>query len=354
MLNDSMKTELNKNHRELGANMVNFHGWDMPLYYESIIKEHNYVREKCGVFDVSHMGDIFIEGKDAKETLMRLLPTDIGKVKDGQCVYSAFLNEDGKMIDDTIIYKFNNEKFLCVPNASMIDIIFNHIFENIQGDVKIKNKSNNLSCLAIQGKMSDIILNKLGLEFPEFMKFYEKNSMIISGTGYTGEKGCEIILENDLVQDLWKNIIMELKGVGGGPCGLGSRDTLRMEKGMLLSGQDFNSDKNPYESSISFIVNMDHDFIGRNSLLKNNEPELIFRGFVMDDKNSFPRHGSKIHNLENEDIGYITSGTISPTLKKGIGLGYVRREHRKIGTEVLIETRKGFTKGYISKPKIIP
>ncbi len=353
MSEDVKKTELYEEHKKLNANMVDFHGWMMPLYYESIIKEHNYVREKCGMFDVSHMGDIFITGKDSEKTLSRLVPTDLTSLKNNDCVYSAFLNENGKIIDDCIIYKFNNEKFLCVPNASMIDIIYNHIIENKIGDTNITNSSDQLSCIAVQGNMTEQILAEVGIKFPEFFKFYESEFGIISGTGYTGEKGCEIIIENDKVVKLWRDLIKALKEIECGPCGLGSRDTLRMEKGMLLSGQDFKEDINPYEASISFIVNSNADFIGKSSIAAKDN-EFIFRGFIVEEKNSFPRNSNKILNVEGEEIGHITSGTMSPTMKKGIGLGYIFKKYQKAGTEVFIETRKGKVKSLVSRPRMLP
>ncbi len=349
-----MRTVLYEEHIKMKATMVDFHGWDMPLYYESIIKEHLYVRGKCGIFDVSHMGDIFITGVGAEDTLMNLLPTDISKMKDGDCIYSAFLNENGNMIDDTIIYKFSEGKFLCVPNASTTEIILEHIIKNKKPVTEVINSSNDLSCIAIQGKASEDILSKLGFEFPEFLKFYEKDGMIISGTGYTGEKGCEIILKNKDTVETWKKFISFLDEIEAGPCGLGSRDTLRMEKGMLLSGQDFNSDRNPYESSISFIVNLNHEFIGKDILLTKTNPEFIFRGIIMDLNNTFPRHGNKIYNNDGGEIGIVTSGSISPILRKGIALGYMEKKYSKQETEILVEIRNKKFSGKVSKPRIVP
>ncbi len=353
MADSVRKTKLYDEHVRLGANMVDFHGWMMPLYYDSIIKEHNYVREGCGMFDVSHMGDIFIEGEDAEKTLLHLVPTDIRLMKDGDCVYSAFLNENGNIIDDTIIYKFNKKKFLCVPNASMISRIYNHIAKNKIGDTKVEDKSDDLSCIAVQGKKSEEILNDIDINFPESFKFFESENRIVSGTGYTGEKGCEIIIENDKVVKLWNELLKSIKKIGYGPCGLGSRDTLRMEKGMLLSGQDFNENRNPYEASISFIVNNETEFIGKNALMNRNN-ECIFRGFIVNEKNAFPRTGNKIFNNEGEEIGEITSGTLSPSLKKGIGLGYISKKYQKVGTDVKIETRRGKVSSIVSKPRLLP
>jgi aminomethyltransferase len=349
-----MRTVLYDEHVKMNANIVDFHGWDMPLYYESIIKEHMYVRERCGVFDVSHMGDIFLTGSGAEESLMKLFPSDISKMKEGDCLYTAFLNNDGNMIDDTIIYKFNKEKFLCVPNAATTDKILDHILKNKTNNCEVKNSSSELSCIAIQGKDSVNIMKNLGLKFPDFFKFYEEKGMIISGTGYTGEIGCEIIIKNNEAVNLWEKIVDDLKKIGCGPCGLGSRDTLRMEKGMLLSGQDFNSDKNPYEASISFIVDNDHNYIGREKLLSNQKPERIFRGIIMNEKGSFPRHGNLIYDESGKEIGIITSGSISPILGKGIGLGYINRNESKSDTSILVGIRDKKFNGKVSRPRIVP
>ena len=349
-----MRTILYDEHVKMNANIVDFHGWDMPLYYESIIKEHMYVRERCGVFDVSHMGDMFLTGSGAEESLMKLFPSDISKMKEGDCLYTAFLNNDGNMIDDTIIYKFNKEKFLCVPNAATTDKILDHILKNKTNNCEVKNSSSELSCIAIQGKDSINIIKNLGLKFPDFFKFYEENGMIISGTGYTGEIGCEIIIKNNEAVNLWEKIVDDLKKIGCGPCGLGSRDTLRMEKGMLLSGQDFNSDKNPYEASISFILDNDHNYIGREKLLSNQKPERIFRGIIMNEKGSFPRHGNLIYDKSGKEIGIITSGSISPILGKGIGLGYINRNESKIDTSILVGIRDKKFNGKVSRPRIVP
>jgi aminomethyltransferase len=348
-----MRTILYDAHVKLNANIVDFHGWDMPLYYESIIKEHMYVREKCGIFDVSHMGDIFIEGEGSTETLMKLLPTDISKMNDFDCVYSAFLNDDGNIIDDTIIYKFNNNKYLCVPNAATTNIIYDHIMKNKNDKTNIKNESNSLSCIAVQGKLSSEIISKLDLILPKTFKFYIKNDMIISGTGYTGEEGCEIIVKNEKALSLWNMLIDKIKEIGSGPCGLGSRDTLRMEKGMLLSGQDFHLDRNPYEASISFIVNLDHEFIGESKILNKNKPEMIFRGFIVEKEKFFPRQGNKIYDIDHNEIGIVTSGSISPILKKGIALGYINKHFSKTSTSIYIDIRNNFIEAKVSRPRIL-
>ena len=348
-----MRTPLYEEHLKLNGNMVDFHGWEMPLYYESIITEHNYVRNGCGVFDVSHMGDIFIEGTGSLKTLQHILPTDVEKINDGECVYTAFLNNEGNMIDDTIIYRFNKEKFLCVPNAATKDRILKHIVDNNVGNASISDYSDRLGCIAVQGPESSEIMNEVGFKFPDFFKFYEKDSIIVSGTGYTGEKGWEIIAPNSDIILIWNMIIKSLRKKGYGPCGLGSRDTLRMEKGMLLSGQDFDSDRNPYEASISFIITSDHEYIGKENLMNNTKPEYVFRGFISDEEKVIPRHGNTVEG-NGKESGIITSGSISPTLKRGIALGYIDREFSKPGNKVNIIIRNSTHPFKVSRPRMVP
>ncbi|MGP6239267.1 glycine cleavage system aminomethyltransferase GcvT [Cuniculiplasma sp. SKW4] len=348
-----MRTPLYDEHVKLNGKIVDFHGWDMPLYYDSIIKEHNFVRNGCGIFDVSHMGDIFIEGEGALKTLQYLLPTDVEKINNNDCVYTAFLNEEGNMIDDTIIYKFNNQKFLCVPNAATKDIILEHILKNNSGNAKIMDRSGELGCIAVQGPLSGEIMEENGFSFPDFFKFYEKDSFIISGTGYTGEKGCEIIAPNSDIIKIWRNLVNSLIKRNFGPCGLGSRDTLRMEKGMLLSGQDFNSDRTPYEASISFIVNSEKEYMGKEQLMKKTKPEFVFRGFISGDEKTIPRH---LCNITKDDkiIGTVTSGSISPTLKKGIALGYIEKKYSKPDNNVQIIIRNSPHDFKVSKARMVP
>ena len=360
----SMKTALYDEHKKLGAKMIDFHGWEMPLEYNSIINEHMSVRTSVGVFDISHMGDIVISGNDADNYVDYIFPSKVSLLKENECMYTSFLNESGNMIDDTIIYRISSNKFFLIPNASNIDKIYNWMVENRKNyDVNIKNYSDKISHIAVQGPESVKVINDLGMEFPETFKFlynqadvYNEitgaNNIIISGTGYTGEKGVELVIPNKIAVKMWKSVLDNVEKIGGKPCGLGSRDTLRMEKGMLLSGQDFNENKNPYEASISFIINYDHEFIGKEKLIEQKtEYRDIFRGFKLENKN-IPRHGFDI-NINEEKIGIITSGTVSPILNTGIGLGYIDKKYSKTGNNVYIQIRGKPVKAEVSKPKII-
>ncbi|MCL5954664.1 MAG: glycine cleavage system aminomethyltransferase GcvT [Candidatus Thermoplasmatota archaeon] len=360
---ENKRTALYEEHVKLNGKIIDFHGWDMPLQYTRILEEHMAVRKNVGIFDVSHMGDVIVEGKEAAAFLDHMFPTKISSIKNGEATYTAFLDSKGKIIDDTIVYRISENKFFFVPNASMIDIIYNWILENKgKFDVKITNVSDDISCIAVQGPKSEEVINELGLVFPEPFKFIEingkfgknkitgNNSVIVSGTGYTGEKGVELLIPSTNAAEMWEKALKLIGKKSGLPCGLGARDTLRMEKGMLLSGTDFNRDRNPYECSISFIVNNDSDYIGKKSIEdKGNE---IFRGFKLNGK-LIPRAGSEVF-MDGKKIGTITSGTLSPMLNTAIALGFVNRSYMKSGQDVDISIRGRMEKGSMGKPKIVP
>lgn len=360
---ENKRTALYDEHVKLNAKIIDFHGWDMPLQYTRILEEHMAVRKNVGIFDVSHMGDIIVEGKDASAFLDHMFPTKISALNVGEAAYTAFLDNNGKIIDDTIVYKLRDNKFFFVPNASMIDVIYGWTIENKGNyDVEIRNISDDVSCIAVQGPRSGEVLSELGLRFPEPFKFIEEkgnygtnsitgnNSIVVSGTGYTGEKGVELLLSSYSAAEMWEKVMKIIGKKSGLPCGLGARDTLRMEKGMLLSGTDFSRDRNPYECSISFIVNNDLDYIGKKAI--ENKGDEIFRGFSLNGK-LIPRAGSDVF-IDGKKIGTITSGTLSPILENAIALGFVRREFMKSGPEVEISIRGRMEKGTMGKPKIVP
>lgn len=357
------RTPLYEEHVRLGAKIIDFHGWDMPLQYTKILEEHMAVRNKVGIFDVSHMGDVVVSGKDAAKFLDHMFPTSISSLKEGEAVYTAFLNDDGKIIDDTIVYRLAEEKFFFVPNASMIDIMLEWVNTHKNDyDVDIINYSNDIACIAIQGPESRDVVSSLNLPFADSFKFNvvegnynnnrltESNSIIVSGTGYTGETGVELLVPAKDAASLWRKVLGIVKEKSGLPCGLGSRDTLRMEKGMLLSGTDFSSDRNPFECSISFIVNNQGDYIGKKSI--ENKGDYIFRGFRLNGK-MIPRAGSKVI-LDNQEIGIITSGTLSPVLDSAIALGFVKRKFIKSGPAVMISVRDKLMDAEMGRPKIVP
>ncbi len=368
------QTALHDVHVDMGAKMVEFAGFHMPLQYSGIIDEHLTVRKHVGIFDVSHMGDLIVEGPDAEDFLSYILPTDFSKVKVFKATYTAFANHRGVLIDDTIVTRLAEDKFLIVPNAATTDLIYHWIFSLAGGyNVKVSNVSKDFSCLAVQGPDAEKTLQGLFDYDLSTVKFFEaayakindlnikKNSLtsdcaLISRTGYTGEDGFEIIIPNENVKDLWYRILDAGKEFGIKPCGLGARDTLRMEKGFLLSGQDFHphhEPRTPLEAGISWIINWEHDFIGKSRLLelKKEKKYDLFRGIILKDR-GIPRHGDKIY-INDEQVGYLTSGTMSPVLRVGIGLGYVKRPYIKVGTEVEVEIRKRRVKAEIRKPRLV-
>ena len=359
------RTPLYEEHLKLKASMVDFHGWEMPMQYGKIMDEHMAVRERSGIFDVSHMGDVVISGKGAANFLNYILPSDVSGMKDGTAIYTAFLNEQGKIIDDTILYRISGERYFIVPNAATTDIIFNWLKKNSSDfDVNIENVSDYLACIALQGKRSLEILERMNIDYPGEFMFYEKisdklsvnritgnRSLIVSGTGYTGEKGVEFIIPSPDAVLLWNDLLKEVKEIGGLPCGLGSRDTLRMEKGMLLSGTDFSSDRTPLECSISFIVTNKGNFIGKEAMEKHGTP-FMFRGIKIDGK-IIPRSGSLV-TLKGEEIGTVTSGTLSPVLGKAIALAFLDKKYSKSGTIVEVHVRDKIVTGEVSRPRMVP
>ncbi|MCY0851493.1 glycine cleavage system aminomethyltransferase GcvT [Thermoplasma acidophilum] len=358
-----MRTVLYDEHAKLNAKFTEFNGWDMPLYYRSIIEEHMAVRKHVGIFDVSHMGDVTVSGKDASAFLDHMFPTKVSNLKNGECVYTAFLNDSGLMIDDTIVYRMGEDSYFFVPNAGTTEKIYRWVSDHSAGySVKIENVSNRISSIALQGPESEEVLNELGFSYPGYFKFQYvsgkymnaitgKDQIIISGTGYTGEKGVEFIIPNEHAVELWKKLLEAINKRNGLPAGLGARDTLRMEKGMLLSGHDFNEDRDPYEASVSFIVNNDEDFVGKKNLeIRRRSDHEIFRGFVLSD--GIPRNGNPI-KAGGKRVGTVTSGTISPVLNKGIALGYIDKAYSKENTEVMIEIRSVDHKAVVTKPRIV-
>lgn len=358
-----MRTTLYEEHVSAGAKMVDFHGWEMPIEYSSIMKEHMNVRTKAGIFDVSHMGDILVEGPDAVAFLEHMLPTSISTMNMGEAAYSAFLDDNGCMIDDVIVYIIEGQKLLVVPNAATKDTVMNWMVKHRENfRCTLKDLSDQISCIALQGPETPEVLRKMNIGLPDSFKFsfFRINSTnnitgdsrgIISATGYTGERGVEFIIPNTEAVGIWRQLIKELAVIGSGPCGLGARDTLRMEKGFLLSGQDFNRDRDPVETSISFIMTNQGDFIGKGAM-ERRKSDNIFRGFILEER-GIPRTGSRIFS-DGSQVGEVTSGTFSPVLGKGIALGYISRNHSSKGKKVDIEIRGKMMKAVVSRPKMVP
>jgi len=325
------KTALNSIHKELGAKMVEFAGWEMPVQYEGIRQEHLAVRNSAGLFDVSHMGEVEVRGRDAISFCQWVTTNDVKKVANSQAQYTLLCNEEGGVVDDIIIYKFSDEHFLFCVNASNSDKDFAWIKkEEAKFDVEVSDMSRDYSQIAIQGPLSKSILSKaLDRDIDQIKKFrfeilnWNGYEMIVARTGYTGEEGFEIFLPWDVGPLLW-NQIMETGAASIKPCGLAARDTLRIEMGYSLYGHEIDEDINPLEAGLERYIKLDNDdFLGKDALVKSLERGLSKRlvGFELVER-GIPRQGYGIFK-NGALLGNVTSGTLSPSLEKSIGLGYL-------------------------------
>jgi aminomethyltransferase len=355
-------TPLHDLHKEAGARMVDFNGWEMPLYYTSIIEEHNVVRESVGLFDVSHMGEIDIEGPDAQETIQRLTTNDIKRLKEGMIQYSVMCNNNGGIIDDLLVYMLAQDHYMLCVNASNTEKDFNWIQENKVRDTRIRDISRDISQIAIQGGNSEKILQILTDIDLSVIKYYRFRKgkidgidAIISRTGYTGEDGFEIYLDNTYSIRLWKSLLHVGAGFGIKPIGLGARDTLRIEMKYPLYGNDISEIISPIEAGMEWIVKLDKgDFIGKDAILREMKEGVKRRlvGFMMLEK-GIARPHYKIYHKEIE-IGEVTSGTFSPSLNKAIGIGYINADYSGIREEIEVKIRGKRIKGEIVSTPFYP
>ena len=348
------KTVLFDEHIRLKARMVEFSGWNMPVMYTNVIDEHNTCRNKVALFDTSHMGEFILTGRDSVAFLQKIVAKDISNLKENKCVYTVMCNEKGGVIDDLIIYKHNDEKFMIVVNAGTIDKDFKHMNENKEGfEIELENISDETAKLDVQGLDSFKILEKLFNTDVKRFSFKEavlnKEKAIISGTGYTGEKGFELYIPNDLAVETWNKILGIGKEFGIKPAGLGARDTLRLECCYSLYGHELNDAISPIEGGIKFTVSMDKDdFIGKKALQKIiDRKERILVAFELMER-GIPREHYKIYK-DNEEIGFVTSGTMSPTFKKGLGLALIKTEYSQLNTEIDIKIREKLYKAKVVK-----
>ena len=345
------RTPLFETYKKHGAKVIDFGGWALPVQFSSILEEHEAVRTAAGLFDVSHMGEFIVEGKDAESFINSIGTNDITTIHINQAQYTALCYPEGGTVDDLIIYKLADEKYLFVPNAANIDKDYEWITQHVKGDVTIQNISPEVGQLAIQGPKAEVILQKLtDVNLPE-IKFYQFaqdatvagiDNVLISRTGYTGEDGFELYLAADKTAELWDKLLEAGEEEGIKPCGLGARDTLRLEARLNLYGQEFTNDITPLEAGIGFAVKVtkEDDFIGKEALAKQKEEGLKRRvvGIELTGR-GIPRTGYKVFSAGEEEIGEVTSGTQSPTLKKSIGLALLSVEHAKIGTEIKVQVR---------------
>ena len=338
------RTALYDKHISLNAKMVPFAGYSMPMSYTGIIDEHNAVRNMIGVFDVSHMGEFKISGKGAESFLQLLTINDVKKISTGQAQYSALCLSNGGIVDDIVLYHFE-EYYMMVVNAANIKDDYNWLLENSNEDVVIENISENLNLIAVQGPKSAVILNDVldcnlnQLKYYNFIQLkLNGDSLIVSRTGYTGELGFEIYGNSESIVSLWDNIF-DYKKLKVMPVGLGARDTLRLEMNYSLYGMDISRSINPIEAGLGWITSFNKgDFIGRDALLlEKNENHKRRISFEMLER-AVPRNNYDII-IDGNIVGKVTSGTQSPTLDKGIGIGYIQVDHSAPGTEISIDIR---------------
>jgi len=355
------QTFLHDKHVELGAKMVDFAGWHMPVQYSSIIEEHNTVRNSVGIFDVSHMGEVVIKGKDALKFLNKIVPQDISKLVNSKAVYCQLPNLKGGLIDDLIIYKLEDYKYLIIANASRVDEDINWMVRNIDDmDVEIIDESYNYSMIAVQGPKACDLIKDMGLDnIPEFFSIKKCNifdkDVWVSRTGYTGEDGVELIVKNRYAELFWTNLLSYGEKFGIKPIGLGARDTLRLEAALHLYGNDLDENTTPIEAGLSWSVpkNKEGFYNGKEAIeaqIREGVAKKLI-GFKMIDK-GIARHGYEVFN-NNQKIGLVTSGGISPTRGDNIGLAYINDKNLSIGDTIQIMIREKFYNAEIIKKPFI-
>jgi aminomethyltransferase len=351
-------TALSAIHAALGAKMVPFAGYNMPVSYQGINLEHQTVREKVGVFDVSHMGEFFVTGPNALSLIQRVCSNDASKLEDGEAQYSCFPNQDGGVVDDLIVYRIAAEKWLLVVNASNIDKDWAWINSHNTMEATLENSSDHYSLLAIQGPKAIQAMQSLTQEDLSAIKFYTfkintfagVENVIISATGYTGSGGFEIYCKNTQVAKIWTKVLEAGADWGIQPIGLAARDTLRLEMGYCLYGNDIDDTTSPLEAGLGWITKFNKDFINSESLKKQKEIGVskTLVGFELSQR-GIPRQGYAIVDAQGNSIGRVTSGTMSPSMGKGIGLGYVPMALKEVGSQIHIQIRNKIVPAMVVK-----
>jgi aminomethyltransferase len=347
---DLKQTPLYEVYKEYGGKTIDFGGWALPVQFSSIKEEHEAVRTRAGLFDVSHMGEIEVKGEGALAYLQKMMTNDVSKIKDGGAQYTAMCYDDGGTVDDLLVYKIKDNDYLLVVNAANIDKDYEWLKQHGTDGVEINNISEHMAQLALQGPLAEGILQRLtdnlSLSDIGFFKFQTEVNIngrqaLVSRTGYTGEDGFEIYCNANDAAGIWKDILKEGEQDGVLPCGLGARDTLRFEANLALYGQELSKSITPIEAGIGFAVKLNKDtpFIGQEVLKQQKEDGASRKiaGIEMVDR-GIPRHGYKVFSGE-EEIGEVTTGTQSPTLKKNVGLALMRKEFTSLDTEVQVEIR---------------
>jgi aminomethyltransferase len=351
-------TALTQKHISLGAKMVPFAGFNMPVQYSGIVEEHLTVRNGVGVFDVSHMGEFILKGEKALDLIQLVTSNDASVLVDGKVQYSCLPNDKGGIVDDLLVYRIDAHTYMLVVNASNIEKDWNWISKHNTFGVEMKDISDKTSLLAVQGPKAAQALQSLtdidlaSMEYYTFKKgkFAGVDNVLISATGYTGAGGFEIYFENEHAEKIWDAIFEAGKDYGIKPIGLGARDTLRLEMGFCLYGNDIDDTTSPIEAGLGWITKFTKNFINSEALLaqKNNGVSRKLVGFEMIDR-GIPRHGYEIKDASGNTIGVVTSGTQSPSLNKAIGMGYVKTEFAKAETEIFIQIRDKGIKAKVVK-----
>lgn len=350
------KLLLNDEHIQAGAKMMSFAGYSMPVQYTNVADEHNAVRNDCGIFDISHMGEFLFEGKDTELFLSKLTTFNYEKTKNNKAVYTLLINDNGGIIDDLILYKINSSKYFAIVNAANITKDFNRFQEHISKfETNLTNLSDNYCLYSIQGKNAvnmiydylnkdesfnkNITVKRFSFELNPTNKIY-----MLARTGYTGEDGFEIVVENRFAKEIWKQLITIGKKYNLKLCGLASRDTLRLEAGLMLYGNDLDDETTPAEANMMWVVKSDN-FIGADKINRTNKKIIFFKML----ERGIPRNKYKIYNNKNEEIGFVTSGTMTFTDKAGIGIGYVKPDYNNLDTELFIEIHNKKRKAIVVK-----
>lgn len=352
-------TALTQTHIDLGAKMVPFAGYNMPVQYAGINAEHETVRKGVGVFDVSHMGEFILKGDKALDLIQRVTSNDASKLYDGKVQYSCLPNKDGGIVDDLLVYRIDEQTYMLVVNASNIEKDWNWISQFNTEGVPMKDISDRTALLAVQGPKAAEALQSLtdidlgSMEYYSFKKgaFAGIDNVLVSATGYTGAGGFELYVDNEHAQQLWDAVFKAGEAFGIKPIGLGARDTLRLEMGFCLYGNDIDDKTSPLEAGLGWVTKFNKEFTNSAALANQKAAGVGQKlvGFEMIDR-GIPRHDYEIVDAEGNNIGKVTSGTQSPSLQKAIGLGYVKTEFAKEGTEIFVKIRDNAIKAMVVKP----
>lgn len=353
------KTAIADIHEEMGGSMTDFFGWYLPTHYTTITDEHETVRNGVGIFDVSHMGNFRIFGDTATETVDNILTQDIKGMRIKQLKYTHFLNEDGQIVDDMIIARLGENHYFAVPNAAKIQLDWDHFNKYRKEGTVMENISDKYAIIAVQGPKAEELMKRVTTN-PCEMKFFNCDYMhfkdldrtfLVWRSGYTGEDGFECMIPNEDAPKVWRSLFKHGEDLGVKPIGLGARDTLRLEKALLLSGQDFDFDRTSLETNVTWVVKWNHDFVGKSVLEKQKEDGIPYKfvAFHLKDR-GIPRTGMEIMK-NGEKVGIVTSGTMVPGKKIGMGLGYVRIGLHDYGAMIDIQVRNRTVPAEVVNPR---